>query len=197
MLLYDRPIRSRNPACCLMSIPSISCQIPQEWLEAIDRYASERDLHRSDVLKLAIASFLELDSPPIIQESDKLELLTEQLTLVSKQVKNLNKRLKVVEQKDSQIVKSIAPAIVEMVEAELVTPEWDTPKSHPVDIENLAKSGLTLEELCDLKHLNAESISARAKRASLPVEAAMELATGWYYQPRTQRYYPPFGVSDG
>lgn len=174
----------------MSSIPSISCQIPQEWLEAIDRYASERDLHRSDVLKLAIASFLELDSTSTLRQSDRLESLTQQLTLVSKQVKNLHKRLKAVETKESR---AIAPAIVETVEAEFVTPEWDTPKSHPVDMENLAKSGLTLEELCDLKQLNAESISTRAKRATLPVETAMELATGWFYQPRTQRYYPPIG----
>jgi hypothetical protein len=179
----------------MSSIPSISCQIPQEWLEAIDRYASERDLNQSDVLKLAIASFLELDSSSIVPESDKLATLTKQLTLVSKQVKNLHKRLKTVEQKEES-VKSIAPAIVETVEAEFVSPEWDTPKSHPVDLENLAKSGLTLEELCDLKQLNAESVTTRAKRATLPVEAAMELATGWHYQPRTQRYYPPVGIRD-
>lgn len=180
----------------MSSVPSISCQIPQEWLEAIDRYASERDLHRSDVLKLAIASFLELDSPPALPDADQLDALTKQLTLVSKQVKNLHKRLKVVETNDDKSIKSLAPALIETVEAEFVTPEWDTPKSHPVDLENLAKSGLTLEELCDFKQLNPESISTRAKRATLPVEAAMELATGWLYQPRTQRYYPPIGVSD-
>ncbi|WP_204103372.1 MULTISPECIES: hypothetical protein [Spirulina sp. CCY15215] len=180
----------------MSSIPSISCQIPQEWLEAIDRYASERDLNQSDVLKLAIASFLELDSSSIVPESDQLAALTKQLTLVSKQVKNLHKRLQTVEKKDEkdELVKSIAPAIVETVEAEFVSPEWDTPPSHPVNLENLAKSGLTLEELCDLKQLNLESVSTRAHRATLPVEAAMELATGWHYQPRTQRYYPPVGI---
>ncbi|MEM9541937.1 MAG: hypothetical protein AAGA60_20870 [Cyanobacteria bacterium P01_E01_bin.42] len=180
----------------MSSVPSISCQIPQEWLEAIDRYAAERDLHRSDVLKLAIASFLELDSSPALPNTDKLDSLTEKLILMSKQVQNLHKRLKVVENNDSTDVKSLAPASVEMVEAEFVNPEWDTPKTHPVDMENLAKSGLTFEELCDLKQLNPESISTRAQRATLPIEAAMELATGWIYQPRTKRFYPPIGVSD-
>ncbi|NEO84012.1 MAG: hypothetical protein F6J87_07105 [Spirulina sp. SIO3F2] len=74
-------------------------------------------------------------------------------------------------------------------------PRDSTPSSHAARSRRSAQKAplgtLNLEELCRLNRMNPLTIQSKADAVGLTLAEAIELETGWKYDPRSKTYTPP------
>ncbi len=165
----------------------LTCHVPEAWLIALDHYASTHSQSRSDVLKEAIAQYLDIEAPPPWQP--QLDTLNTTVTTLTKQVHSLHKRLKTLEAQTLDIA-SVTAEIVTPLPAPRdrlslpAAPERDRPDSRPF-------GSIRLDELSQLVPLNMPKIRHHAETAGLSLYEAIEIETGWKYDPRSHTFAPP------
>lgn len=167
----------------------LTCHVPEAWLIALDDYASTQHQSRSEVLKQAIAQLLDINATAPKQQT--IDSLNTTVTTLTKQVHSLHKRLKTLEAQVQAL--DIAP-----VTAEIVTPlpaprdrpslpaapERDRPTDRPF-------GAIRLDELSQLVPLNMPKIRHNAQTAGLSLYEAIEIETGWKYDPLSHTFAPP------
>lgn len=70
-------------------------------------------------------------------------------------------------------------------------PEPATVSDAPPRSQTPPLGTLNLEELCRLNRMNPLTIQGKADAVGLTLAEAIELETGWKYDPRTKTYTPP------
>jgi hypothetical protein len=198
----------------------LSCQIPEAWLEAIAQYAEVEGISQSEVLKVAIAQLLDLSDPHdwsghFARLEQQITKLSKQVMVLHRRLQTVE-----AEQNSPPLLQPAAsnpplptarslPAInpaaelIDMLEGELVSQETEAQTAAVTDsstprplserlIEPRKRFGaVRLEELCRLNRINPLAIETKARSVGLSLPEAIELETGWKYDPQTKTYAPP------
>jgi len=175
----------------------LTCKVPEAWLIALDDYAQAHGLTRNDTLKMAIAQFLNREDPYNCLQH--LEDLDQNVAKLGKQIQSLHKRLKTLEAQPEPITPEIltpypqprlglAPSPIATLEGEVI------PSNSPSERlkEPQRRFGaIRLDELCRITGLNLGEIQAKALTVGLSIYEAIEIETGWQYDPQTATFAPP------
>lgn len=175
----------------------LTCKVPEAWLIALDDHAQAHGLTRNDTLKMAIAQFLNLEDPyNCIQH---LEDLDQTVAKLGKQIQTLHKRLKVLETQPEPITPevltpypqarlSFAPPAITTLEGEVIPP--NSPSARLKEPERRF-GAIRLDELCRVTALNLSEVQAKAVSVGISIYEAIEIETGWQYDPQTATFAPP------
>jgi len=189
---------------------TLAAKVPDDWGVLIDEYCQQNGVTKSDVVKAAIAAYLNINQKP---EPPSENAVIEKLDLILERLGNLEQRVVDLEQEPVKAIAQLEPAtepVVNLVnpETEIVLEVNESPRSPIVNPEPPSvnprvnreiatpkpqpkqRMALSYGELCRFKELDGDAIAGRAKRAGMTKEEALEFESGWRFTRSTWRFTP-------